>query len=423
MRAFAGQGRTAEPHQQEEENPFAVVTEQDTEQESGSPFQVLPEKSTDRVEQLLKKQQATSSQDRNSNEAMNTRPRGINDNLVIHGELPSGGPGLPALYNNTDPSNPTDSSPSETATVVQKEAETSKPADEMNLFDMHWGIWLAIAIPATVVFTWVSRRLIRMQRRAVRTRTKEDTIAPITNRLRDVGDLEEISESQEQGEFANSKSQTKAKRKSRGQETETKSYGEIARNNAQLALAAVTSSDHELGGSSKPDDFGLYADGASDLDPKRYKTMLLNQVDELFNGAAKEGDYDVSDDERRKKMDMEALLAGHVQALNARIEKLEAEHTHVSSAKSSPENRSQLKAIQDELVRWQDTANALRTQLASLSQHASESDQRIHELQETNKLLHDELAADRTALIALNQLLESKEAEIQKLSGKQNKDS
>lgn len=158
--------------QQEENNPFAVVSEGVKEGPAAT-----------------KNSEASTSQSKlvfdPSRGENNARPVGITDGMKLPGDLPSNANSnsQQRLSNEFDGNSSESSDEQQVNSVSVSESKDSNSTPLM-LADVHWSVWLILIVAATAVVVWVGSRLFRRRVRSKRPRTKSNTFKPVANRLK-----------------------------------------------------------------------------------------------------------------------------------------------------------------------------------------------------------------------------------------------
>jgi hypothetical protein len=107
-----------------------------------------------------------------------SQPSGISDELVIRGDLPSRGHVTEGELNDLVNSDET-----ENKTIQQQTA--AQEGSSFSISDIHPGVWIGLGVIGLLAVLWLMRNQLRMARRSSQKLTKNETLKPVTNKLRD----------------------------------------------------------------------------------------------------------------------------------------------------------------------------------------------------------------------------------------------
>ena len=396
MLIFAAQEPKSE--QQDDENPV-------------NPFSVVDEKKSDADESASKESDASSNrsnlvfdQDANSNKT--SKPVGITDDLVIPGNLPSNRDGGTRQSVNDESAGVDDGNEEQLTETIGTSNDSSSQAD-FSLADVHWSIWLVAIVAVLGVAYWFGANFLKRHTRNKRPRTKASTFKPVTNRLK--------HNSAKPVPLPSSNGNTNSNSTNRLAGISANSNGH---SNTDFG---TTVRETSVVGSVAMDDEG---DAHHPMTLESMSVAVLDEEQEageplgMFDGESKEAEVNGNGNGNGSKGSLIAELSAEISSLKETLGNVKLDRnlrSQLETVKTELEWKNSLLEKSERLADDRETAlgiavqaqTELREKVNALSSELEKVKEQVVEMEDREQKLQEELAAERTAMVALHRMVEN----------------
>lgn len=400
MLIFAAQEPKSE--QQDDENPvnpFSVVQENKPEKDNSAAAE--SDSSSDRSNLIF---------DRDVDANRTAKPAGITDDMVLPGNLPSNG-NSGARQPGEDESIGFDDGNEEQLTESIGTSNEKSNQTDFSLADVHWSIWLVAIVVGLGLAYVIGMNFLKRQSRSKRPRTKANTFKPVTNRLKH-NSVKPVQLPGANG-VASSSPTNRLSSVSNGKDTHPNSdFGTTVRE-----TAVVGSLSMDEGGEEAHHPMTLEAMSVAVLDEQ----AAADEAFGMFDGESKEaevnGHSNGNGNGSGSKGSLIAELTAEISSLKETLGSVKLDRnirSQLESAKTELEWKNSLLEKSERLADDRETAlgiavqaqTELREKVNALSAELDRVKEHVVEMEDRERKLQEELAAERTAMVALHRMVE-----------------